>query len=201
MRRRKRRAVRPAARRASFAMTNWRRCRSPTSIATRSTPTIEKRDDPSLAAEPVIVGGGRRGVVAACLLYRAHLRHPIGDADVRGAAALSACQSGAAQYGEIFQSRPRSAGDDAGLDAAGRAAVDRRGVPRSCPAPNGCTACGRPRRWRGLPPRSRRRCASRCRSGSPATNSSPRSPPISTSRAALPCSAAARPRRSWRQSR
>ncbi len=28
--------------------------------------TIEKRDDPSLAAEPVIVGGGKRGVVAAC---------------------------------------------------------------------------------------------------------------------------------------
>jgi DNA polymerase IV len=28
--------------------------------------TIEKRDDPTLAAEPVIVGGGRRGVVAAC---------------------------------------------------------------------------------------------------------------------------------------
>jgi DNA polymerase IV len=28
--------------------------------------TIEKRDDPTLAAEPVIVGGGKRGVVAAC---------------------------------------------------------------------------------------------------------------------------------------
>jgi DNA polymerase IV len=28
--------------------------------------TIEKRDDPKLAAEPVIVGGGKRGVVAAC---------------------------------------------------------------------------------------------------------------------------------------
>jgi DNA polymerase IV len=28
--------------------------------------TIEKRDDPGLAAEPVIVGGGKRGVVAAC---------------------------------------------------------------------------------------------------------------------------------------
>ena len=27
---------------------------------------IEKRDDPTLAAEPVIVGGGRRGVVATC---------------------------------------------------------------------------------------------------------------------------------------
>jgi len=32
---------------------------------------IEKRDDPSLAAEPVIVGGGRRGVVAtACYVAR-----------------------------------------------------------------------------------------------------------------------------------
>jgi DNA polymerase-4 len=28
--------------------------------------TIEKRDDPSLADQPVIVGGGQRGVVAAC---------------------------------------------------------------------------------------------------------------------------------------
>ena len=33
--------------------------------------TIEKRDDPSLAAEPLIVGGGKRGVVAtACYIAR-----------------------------------------------------------------------------------------------------------------------------------
>ena len=35
--------------------------------------TIEKRDDPTLAAKPVIVGGGRRGVVStACYIARIH---------------------------------------------------------------------------------------------------------------------------------
>ncbi|MCB2100936.1 MAG: DNA polymerase IV [Rhodobacterales bacterium] len=38
--------------------------------------TIEKRDDPSLADQPVIVGGGTRGVVsAACYLARRHGVH------------------------------------------------------------------------------------------------------------------------------
>jgi len=45
--------------------------------------------------------------------------------------------------------------------------------------PNDCTACGRPRRWRGSLPRSRRRCVSQCRSHWLVTNSLPRSPPIS----------------------
>jgi len=38
--------------------------------------TIEKRDDPSLIAKPVIVGGGRRGVVStACYIARIHGVH------------------------------------------------------------------------------------------------------------------------------
>src|SRR6202162_4601100 len=67
MRRRKRRAARPVAPRAPFRMTNLRLLRSPPAVyCAPFSPPIEKRDDPSLPAEPVIVGGGRRGVVAAC---------------------------------------------------------------------------------------------------------------------------------------
>ena len=40
-------------------------------IATRSTASVEKRDNPDLADKPVIIGGGRRGVVStACYVAR-----------------------------------------------------------------------------------------------------------------------------------
>jgi DNA polymerase-4 len=67
--------------------------------------TVEKRDRPEIAEQPVIVGGGTRGVVLACC-YVARL------------------------YG-VRSAMPRGAGRDDAADAAGRAIVDRRGFPRS----------------------------------------------------------------------
>ena len=62
------------------------------------------------------------------LLHRAHLRRPLGDADVQGAQALPARDRGPPGHGEIRRRRPRGARADVRADAAGRAALDRRGV-------------------------------------------------------------------------
>ena len=93
--------------------------------------TIEKRDDPTLAAEPVIVGGGRRGVVAAaCYVARTY--------GIRSAMpmyeALRLCPH--AKVVRPNMEKYSKAGREVrammlDFDAAGRAAVDRRGVPRS----------------------------------------------------------------------
>ena len=92
--------------------------------------TIEKRDDPALAAKPVIIGGGRRGVVAtACYVARTF--------GVRSAMPMFEAQRlcpHAAWSGRTWKniraSAARSAAD-ARHDPAGRAALDRRGVYRS----------------------------------------------------------------------
>ena len=71
----------------------------------------------------------RRGVGG--LLHRPHLRRALGDADVQGAGAVPVRDRDPARHGEICPGRPRGAPCHAGADAAGRAAVDRRGVSRS----------------------------------------------------------------------
>ena len=152
--------------------------------------TIEKRDDPSLADKPVIVGGGQRGVVlTACYIARTYgVRSAMPMFEARRLCPhASVVRPDMAKYAAC---RPRGARADARPHAAGRAGVDRRGVPRPVRAPSACTACRRRRRWPASPTESSARSGSPCRSDSPATSSSPRSPPISTSRAASPCSAA-----------
>ena len=70
----------------------------------------------------------RRGL--HLLLHRAHLRRALGHADVRGAAPLPSRDGDPAEHGEIRRGRPRSAQAHVRSDAAGRAALHRRGLPR-----------------------------------------------------------------------
>jgi len=68
--------------------------------------TIEKRDDPTLADKPLIIGGRQARRRVDRLLHRTNLRHPLGDADVRGTAPLPARHHRPSQHGEIRRRQP-----------------------------------------------------------------------------------------------
>ncbi len=128
--------------------------------------TIEKRDDPALAAEPVIVGGGRRGVVAAaCYVARTfgvRSAMPMFEA-LRLCPHARVVRPNIEKYSNVGREvrrmmlaltplvEPLSI-DEAFLDLEGT---------------GGCTACRRPKCWRGLQPKSKRSSPSRFRSGFP----------------------------------
>ena len=119
---------------------------------------------PALRDRPVIVGGGAPRRRRHRLLHRAHHRRPLGDADVQGAEALPRGGGGPPADGPLRRGRPRDARDDAGADAAGRAAVARRGLPRPlrhrAAAPRAARGAARPAAGAGSsassasPPRS-----------------------------------------------
>ena len=92
--------------------------------------TIEKRDDPSLAAEPVIVGGGQRGVVAtACYVARTfgvRSAMPMFEA-LRLCPQAKVIRPNMEKYARVGREVRQMMQT---LDAAGRAAVDRRGISR-----------------------------------------------------------------------
>ena len=134
------RAARPAARRASLRHAELDTLTIAHVDCDAFYATIEKRDDPSLADKPVIVGGGKRGVVATCCYvartYGVRSAMPMFEA-LRRCPHAVVVRPNMAKYVEVGR-EVRSAMLDA--DAAGRAAVDRRGLSRSRPAPSACTA-------------------------------------------------------------
>ena len=68
---------------------------------------VEKRDDPRLHDKPLIIGGGKRGVVATCCYIARASRRALGNADVQGAGALSAGRRHPPRHGEICRRRAR----------------------------------------------------------------------------------------------
>jgi DNA polymerase-4 len=72
--------------------------------------SVEKRDRPELRDVPVIVGGGKRGVVTTCLLHRPHQGRPLGHADVQGAEALPGSGGHQARLHQVPRRQPHILG-------------------------------------------------------------------------------------------
>ncbi len=113
MRRTRPSAARPAARRGWRAIRELDRLTIAHVDCDAFYATIEKRDDPSLIDKPVIVGGGKRGVVAACCYvartYGIRSAMPMFEA-MRRCPRRGGDQ---AEHGEIRRGRPRGARHDA----------------------------------------------------------------------------------------
>ena len=118
--------------------------------------SIEKRDDPSLLDKPLIIGGGMRGVVSTCC-YIARQYGVRSAMPMFTASKLCPRRRGhAARTWRNMSAVSRAgAGADGQADAAGRAAVDRRGLPRSLGHRRRCTGPRRPRCWRASPATSK----------------------------------------------
>ena len=104
---------------------------SPISTATPSTRRSKSATIPRCATSPLIVGGGRRGVVSTCCYIARTFGVRSAMPMYPGAEALPASVGRSARHGQIRRGRTSDQSADADSDAAGRAALDRRGFSRS----------------------------------------------------------------------
>ena len=192
-------AARPASRRAS----------SPSELDTLTIchvdcdafyATIEKRDDPSLADKPLIIGGGKRGVVPTSATSRAPsacARRCRCSRRRRLCPHATIVRPNMDKYATVSRAGARP---DARHDAAGRADLDRRGVHGSCRHRrlHGMSAAKVPARFSA---RVEKEIGITVSIRLAANSSWPRSPPTPTSRGGFAVLGQPRRRRSWPTSR
>ncbi len=156
--------------------------------------SIEKRDDPSLDDRPLIIGGGVRGVVSTCcyIARQFGVRSAMPMFTARGLCPDAVVITpNMAKYVEVSRRDPRPLMDaltplvePLSIDEAFLDLTRHRRAAQGAACRDAGALCQAA---------SKTRSASPFRWASATTSSSPRSPPTSTSRAALPSSARPKP--------
>lgn len=84
--------------------------------------SVEKRDNPELANKPVIIGGGRRGVVSTACYVAPYSRRAVCDANVSGPETLPRRGDHQTPDANLCRRQQADSRDDGGFDSSDRAA-------------------------------------------------------------------------------
>ena len=132
--------------------------------------SVEKRDNPELAAQPVIIGGGKRGVVSTCC-YVARI-HGVKSA-MPMFKALELCPQ-AVVIKPDMEKYVRVGRQIRTMMHELTPLVQPISIDEAFPAPSGCITMRRPGRWGSSHSALSAKWGSPCRWGCPTASSSPR---------------------------